>query len=71
MALTRHHATNRHKRRGAKSKFVRAKNRANQDVAGEAHAAIDAQGDSRTQARAQQAFRACRANRFPTAGRCS
>ena len=65
MALASHDAADREKRGGAEAELVGAKERANDDVARKFQAAIDAQGNARTQARAdERVVRFAKAN-FP------
>src|SRR5579859_4478905 len=56
MALARHDAADGDKGRGAESEFIGAEDGADQNVAGEAEAAVHAERDTRAQAGAQQSF---------------
>ena len=54
VALPRHHAAQRHQRRGAESVFVRAERRRDRDVAAGLEAAVGLQHDASAQSGARQ-----------------
>ncbi len=69
MALPGHDATNRQQRRGAKSKFIGAQNRRENNVARKFQASVHAERKTRTEARANQSVMRFAQTNFPRQAR--